>query len=55
MNVYIWNLDVVKVRHTRVRNDIPHVQATHMRLQHGKYYFIVFLGQGNAFGLDVEI
>ena len=31
---------IAKVRHTCVRDVIPHLQAFHMRLQHGKYYFL---------------
>ena len=54
MNVYIWDRDLDKVRHTRVRDIIPHVQASHMRLQRGNLYFLVFPWQGYASGLDVE-
>ena len=33
--------DLAKVRLTRVRNNIHHLQASHMRIQHGKYYYNV--------------
>ena len=32
--------DLEKVRHTHVRDNIHHLQASHMRIQHGKYYFL---------------
>lgn len=54
MGVCIWSNDLFKVRHTRVRNNKPHLQAHHMRIQHGKYCFLLYLRQGNVFGLDVE-
>ena len=49
----IWNRDYVKARHTCMCANILHVQATHMRLQHGEYYFLAFLGQGKPLDLDV--
>ena len=33
--------DLAKVRHTHVRDNIHHLQASHMCIQHGKYYFLV--------------
>ena len=40
MIVYIWNCDLVKVRHACACDNIPHVQATHMRQRYVKYYFL---------------
>ena len=48
MDVFTQRLDLAKVRHTHVRDNIHHLQASHMRIQHGKYYFLSFLGQDNA-------
>ena len=40
MDVFTQRLDLAKVRHTHVRDNIHHLQASHMRIQHGKYYFL---------------
>ena len=53
-NVYIWNRDLIKVRHTCVRDIIPHVQASHMPTKWQIMFFSRPLAQGNAFGLDIE-
>ena len=40
MGVCTWSQDLFEVRHAHVRNYIPHLQARHMSIQHGKYYFL---------------
>ena len=39
--------------HVHATFDIHHLQAFVMRMQHGKYYFLVYLWQDNAVGLNV--
>ena len=33
-----WSHDRVEVRHIRVRDIVHHLQASHMRIHHGKYH-----------------
>ena len=53
MDARTCNRDVNKVRHTHVRDNIHHLQASPMRIQHGKYYFIDYLKARQCQGLDV--
>ena len=41
-------------QHTCARNNTHHLHAFVMRTQHGKYYFLVFLWQDKAVGLNVK-
>ena len=45
--------DLTKVRLTHVRNNIHHLQASRMRIRHGKYYFLVSYGETMPMGLNV--
>ena len=45
--------DLTVVRHSHVRDNIHRCQAHRMRIQHGKYYFLSFLWQDYAVGLNV--
>ena len=53
MDVPTLRPDLAKVRHTHVRDNIHHLQASHMRIQHGEYYFLVSKGKTMPFGLNV--
>ena len=45
MDVLTQRRDLTKGRHTHVRDNIHHLQASHMRTQHAKYYFLVSQGK----------
>ena len=51
-NVNIWNHDLVEAHYTRVRDNNEHCTSTKQLLV--KYYFILYLWQGVAVGLNVE-
>ena len=48
LDVSTYRHDLTVVRHSHVRDNIHHYQAHHMRIQHGKYYFLSFLWQDYA-------
>ena len=55
MDVPTLRHDLAKVRHTHVRDQIRHLQASLMRIQHGKYYFLSFPKQDNAFRTECNV
>ena len=54
MAAYSWSDDLVEIRHTHVSDNKWPLNTNHPSIQHAKYVFLVYLGQGNALGLDVE-
>ena len=44
-DVHTWSRDLAKVRHTHVRDNTHYLQASYMRIWHGKNYFLVSHGK----------
>ena len=54
MDVHTWSHDLGEVHNIHVRDSIHHLQAHHMRIQHGKYCFRNYPWQGNALCFGVK-